>query len=284
MAEEAILSAQEFGSGIPILFIHGWQMDSNAEKYDFEPVFSSSSGFRRIYVDLPAHGSSPSYQVQDLNDIYMHLTRFIAQRIGSASHFLLVGSSCGAYLARALAIKHAQQVDGLLLRVPLIQPDNSMRDVDPFQPLVRNSTEIPNDTSSPTRETEPDLPDPILIHTPAYITALHAKSTQAVLPAVRRANTQVLDPIRNDPQRYQLNPTEHASVKQKFFAPTLILTGRHDTVVGYRDSLALTEIYPRSTYVVLDRGTHGLPVDEGGVFEALVRDWLGRVDEWRLGV
>lgn len=47
------------------------------------------------------------------------------------------------------------------------------------------------------------------------------------------------------------------------------------------DSLRLLELYPRSTYVVLDRGTHGLPIDETSVFEALVRDWINRVNEWR---
>ena len=278
MAEEPVLSSQEFGSGIPILFIHGWQMDGNAEAYDFEPIFSYSSGFRRIYVDLPAMGSTPPYQVQDLHDIYVHLDRFIAQRIGSTSNFLLVGSSCGAYLARVLAIKHAQQVDGLLLRVPLIQPDDRMRDLDPFQPLVR-SVENLKDASSRTAEKE--LLDPVLIQTPTYITAFREKFTKAFLPAIRRADNEVLDAIRKDPLRYQMRPAFNESLKQKFFAPTLIVTGRHDTDVGYRDSLALTEVYPRSTYVVLDRGTHALPVDERGVFDALVRDWLYRVHEWR---
>ena len=278
MAEKPVLSSQEFGSGVPVLFIHGWEMDGNVEAYDFEPIFSSSSGFCRIYIDLPAMGSTPSYQVQDLHDIYVHLDKFIARRFGSTSKFLLVGSSCGAYLARVLAIKHAQQVDGLLLRVPLIHPDDRMRDVDPFQPLVR-SVEVLTDASSRTAEAE--LLDSVLIQTPTYITTLRENSIKTTLPAVRRADNKVLDAIRNDPLRYRMPPAFDETLKQKFFAPTLIVTGRHDTAVGYRDSLALTEVYPRSTYVVLDRGTHGLPVDERGVFDALVRDWLYRVSEWR---
>lgn len=65
-------------------------------------------------------------------------------------------------------------------------------------------------------------------------------------------------------------------------APALFLTGRHDESVGHRDSLRLLEQYPRSTHVVLDRGTHGLPIDETerALFEALVRDWVARVGEW----
>lgn len=46
----------------------------------------------------------------------------------------------------------------------------------------------------------------------------------------------------------------------------LIICGRHDESAGYRDSLRLLELYPQSTYIVLDRGTHGLPVGETGFF------------------
>lgn len=275
MSEEPVLASQEFGSGIPVLVVHGWQMDGNSEAADFEPIFSSSPGFCRIYVDLPAMGSSPTYDVENLSDIYTHLDRFVTHRFGSTNKFLLVGSSCGAYLARVLAAKRAQQVDGLLLRVPLIQPDNKMRDVDPFQPLVR-STEVLGRALPPGMEE-----DPLLIHTQAYSAASDAKLTKLYLPAIQRANNTILDAIRNDTGRYRLSDALEESLKQKFFAPTLILTGRHDTSVGYRDSLPLTEIYPRSTFVVLDRGTHDLPVDQRGVFDALVHDWLVRVQEWR---
>ena len=277
MAEESGLSFQEVGSGTPVLFIHGWEMDGASEAYDFEPIFSSSTGFSRIYIDLPAMGSSPSYQVQDLSDIYAHLDRFIAQRFGTTTKFLLVGSSLGAYLARVLAAKLHQQVVGLLLRVPLVQPDDKLRDVDPFQPLVR-SVDVP-EKASPSAAEEPS--DPVLIQTPTYIKALREKFSNVYLPAIHQANNTVLDPIRKDPLRYQLGPAFVESLKQKFFAPTLIVTGRHDPVVGYRDSLPLTEVYPRSTFVVLDRGTHDLPLDQGDLFGALVRDWLCRANEWR---
>ena len=92
----------------------------------------------------------------------------------------------------------------------------------------------------------------------------------------------MLDPIRADPQRYRLSCPLDDQVA-KFLAPTLVICGRHDESVGYRDSLRLLELYPRSTYVVLDRGTHGLPIDQTSLFDALVRDWIIRVEEWRGG-
>jgi len=66
-----------------------------------------------------------------------------------------------------------------------------------------------------------------------------------------------------------------------FSKPTLVLTGRQDIDVGYRDAWRLVECYPRATFVALDRADHGLPIDETDLFEALVLNWLQRVEEWR---
>jgi pimeloyl-ACP methyl ester carboxylesterase len=271
---ESILSAHEIGEGLPVLIIHGWQMEGKAEELDFEPIFNKTPGLRRIYVDLPGMGTTPAINVKDLDDIYLRLVQFIDSRLGK-SRFLLVGSSCGGYLARAIAQKYIEQVDGLLLRVPLIEPKDSMRDLDAFKPLVANEQLMSNLSAE-----DKTLLGNVLIQTPAYVETLKAKYEKVLLPADKAADKKVLDPIRADPNRYQLSfslDNENA----KFFAPTLVVCGRQDESVGYRDSLRLLELYPRSTYVVLDRGTHGLPIDENSVFEALVRDWIFRVDEWR---
>lgn len=274
METDSILSAHEIGEGLPVLIVHGWEMDGKVEGLDFEPVFAKVHGFRRIYVDLPGMGTTPANDIKNLDDIYLRLVQFIDSRLGK-SKFLLVGSSCGGYLARALAQKYHEQVDGLLLRVPLIEPEDSLRDLDTVQPLIVNEQLM----SSISNEDKELLGD-ILVQTPAYIKSLKAKYKQVVLPALKAANKEVLNPIRADPRRYKLSIASNYK-HSKFFAPTLILCGRQDESVGYRDSLRLLELYPRSTYVVLDRGRHDLPVDENGVFEALIRDWLTRVDEWR---
>ena len=60
--------------------------------------------------------------------------------------------------------------------------------------------------------------------------------------------------------------------------PTLFVTGRQDQVVGYRDTWARVEHYPRSTFVVLDSsGRHNVQIDQPGITSALVADWLERV-------
>ena len=90
----------------------------------------------------------------------------------------------------------------------------------------------------------------------------------------------ILDRIRSDELRYRLSPQYDAG-NNKSHGPTLVLTARQDDAVGYRDSLSLLELCPRSTYAILDRATHVMPLDDQAVFEALVKKRLSRQLEWQ---
>jgi pimeloyl-ACP methyl ester carboxylesterase len=64
-----------------------------------------------------------------------------------------------------------------------------------------------------------------------------------------------------------------------FEKPTLIVAGRQDWIVGYRDTWQILEKYPRATFAVLDRAGHNLPIAQQRLFDALVDEWLDRVEE-----
>ncbi|RDH38428.1 alpha/beta-hydrolase [Aspergillus welwitschiae] len=281
-----LLPTQTLGpsNGHPILIIPGWEMTPQTEMHDFEPIFTTSSTpLRRIYIALPGMGSTPARNITSLDDIYHHLVHFIDSTLGN-SRFMLIGSSCGAYLARALAQKYLHQIDGLLLRVPLIEPEDSKRDVDTIEPLIKNEGVM----SSLSREDRMllgiDNGGKVIVQTEEYVVELKRKHREVYVPAEEGADKSVLDPIRGDVGRYRLSEEVLGDGSgEKLMAPTLVLCGRQDECVGYRDCLGLLERYPRATFAVLDRGTHGLPVDgsERGVFGALVRDWAFRVGEWK---
>jgi len=59
--------------------------------------------------------------------------------------------------------------------------------------------------------------------------------------------------------------------------PTLILMGRQDNVVGYRDHWQLIENFPRATFAILDKAGHNLQIEQDGLFSALVQEWLERI-------
>ncbi|OJZ88605.1 hypothetical protein ASPFODRAFT_44317 [Aspergillus luchuensis CBS 106.47] len=273
-------------TGHPILIIPGWEMTPETEMHDFEPIFTNipNSNLRRIYIALPGTASTPARNITSLDDIYHHLVHFIDTTLGDA-RFMLIGSSCGAYLARAIAQKYVTQIDGLLLRVPLVQPEDGKRDVDRIEPLIKNEKLLNGLGEGDRTLLGVENGGKVLVQTEGYVGELVRKYREVYVPAEEGADKGVLDRIRGDVGRYRLSEglLGNGNGGEKLMAPTLVVCGRQDESVGYRDCLGLLERYPRATFAVLDRGTHGLPVDasERGVFGALVRDWVFRVGEWR---
>jgi pimeloyl-ACP methyl ester carboxylesterase len=63
-----------------------------------------------------------------------------------------------------------------------------------------------------------------------------------------------------------------------FDGPALIVLGRQDSVVGYRDALGLVDRFRRATVAVVDTAGHNLMSERPAVLAALVDDWLARVE------
>ena len=63
-----------------------------------------------------------------------------------------------------------------------------------------------------------------------------------------------------------------------FTGPSLIVCGRQDSVVGWRDALRLPDRFPRATFAVLDTAGHNLEGERPDLLRELVDDWLDRVE------
>lgn len=266
----ATIRYEVHGEGQPVLLLHGWTMDRRLEIADYEPIFAPRNGYRRIYPDLPGMGEStakPGLRNQD--DVLEALLGFIDAVIGR-ERFLLAGTSLGGYLARAIAVKRRTQVAGLLLKVPAVIADTAKRDLPPFEPVVRDDALM----ASLSADERTALGD-VLVQTPGYIAALRPKVHERVQPAIA-ATQPVAHEIRADPARYGVS-FDLAGAEKGFAAPTLIIAGRHDTIVGYRDAMGLLESYPRATLAVLDGADHKWPVVRLTLLEALVENWLARI-------
>lgn len=274
------LHSLTLGTGPPILFIHGWTLSGACEALEYEPIFSKlpqNQSYQRIYADLPGMGASPAGDIKNLDDIFLRIVHFIDKHeILATSRFLVAGSSCGGYLARAVVQRYCERVDGVLLNVPMVEGDDAKRDLDANVPIFSDPAFM-----ATIPELDREFIGAPLVQTPAYASRLQKKA-EVWRPALEAADSAVLDDIRADPKRYCLSP-EHLDDQARFPGPALILAGRQDEVVGWRDCLRLLEGYPRATFAVLDRETHALPVNDSGLFGSLVKNWLWRVEEWRAG-
>jgi pimeloyl-ACP methyl ester carboxylesterase len=66
-------------------------------------------------------------------------------------------------------------------------------------------------------------------------------------------------------------------MNKKHYFPTLMVTGRQDSCVGYSDLWKIPEIYPRASFIVLDKAGHNLEIEQPILFNALVQEWLERI-------
>ncbi len=235
---------ESFGEGRPIVFLPGWG-NANGEGRDVhEPVFAARSGWRRIYLDPPGTGNTPSRPwIKNQDDMLDVLTRVIDNLLPD-ERLAIAGTSAGGLHARGFIHRDPSRVLGLLLRVPGVVVDRTKR----------------------------QLPEPIAMPA-AFEEAKREKNEQYYHPAEEQADLEFLGAIQGEVSTYSLSFDPAA----RFEGPTLIVTGRQDTMTGYADAWNLVEDYPHATYAVLDQADHDLPVQNHRLYHALVSDWLDRM-------
>jgi pimeloyl-ACP methyl ester carboxylesterase len=254
------------GTGTPIVMLHGWGCNSDMFKGSMEPVFTDiDKPFQRIYFDLPGMGRSPAQRWITGSDDMQTVILELLDAIIPGQHFLLAGKSYGGYLARGILKACPQQVDGLLLICASAVSDHSRRDVPPHQAQEVDQTFL--DSLSP--QDRKDLTENNVIHT----RRVWERFREEVLPGLKAADWDFLNNClsRNTPYREDID-----LIEAPYPQPVLMLMGRQDASVGYRDHWRFIENFPHASFVVLDRAGHNLEIEQPELFSALVKEWLER--------
>jgi pimeloyl-ACP methyl ester carboxylesterase len=252
------------GEGRPVVLVHGNGVDHRL-LLPLDRAFEQAGGWERIYVDLPGFGQTPRLPepggIQELAD---WLAELIPVIVGDRD-FALVGSSLGGLLARHLAARNPQQVLGMALLATVVDPAHNRRILpEPVVPISDDELLSSLD------------PDDRVEYEPMAVSQSPEnwqRFRDHALPGIRAADPVAATRLA---EAYELRevPEQPDSV---FDRPVLIVTGRHDTVVGYRDHARLLDHYPHATYAVLDRAGHNVHLDQPDAVHALLRDWLRRL-------
>ncbi len=260
-----------FGEGRPIIMFHGWGIDHRHMLSTMEPLFKDRRGWKRIYLDLPGHGATPGKDWVTNQDKFLDVVLDFIDAVIPGQRFVVAGASAGAYLARGVAYRLPASMDGLLLEVPLITAFAAMRHV----------------------------PSPVtLVADQALVSALNPDEADGYFQYAVVQSQKVADFVRTEytaageagDQAFQAKIREHDenyafsfdvdALPCPFPAPTLIVTGRQDSIIGYRDAWGILENYPRATFAILDRSGHFLEIEQKELFHALAGEWLDRVEEY----
>jgi pimeloyl-ACP methyl ester carboxylesterase len=246
----------EQGEGLPMLALHGAGVDHREVMACLDPVFDGLAGYRRIYLDLPGMGRTPAPEsIRSADDVLEVLLAFVDGVIGDQP-LLIAGHSAGGYYAQAIAARRPEQVVGLVLLCPLLP---GIHDV-PGHDDVFGSVDVGS----------AEFRDYFTVHTAETL----ERYETYVQPAVRMADQVALARIG---ERWDLTTRSEDSAPYR--GPTLLVTGRQDSTVGYARAWELLEQFPRATFAVLDRAGHALPHEQPELLHALITEWLYRVRE-----
>jgi pimeloyl-ACP methyl ester carboxylesterase len=257
-----------FGEGLPVINLHGSTLDVHSMIGCMEPIFTDREGWKRIYLDLPGHGKTRGQDwIKGSDDILQVVLDFIDSIIPDTP-FVLAGLSYGGYIARGIVHHRPKQVVGLLLFAPRVVSDPRKRTL-PAKCVLAREDKFLEEIDPQVRE---GFEEVAVVQTQSHWN----RYVKEIIPGVNVADTQFLERLQPAVDAFSFNVDE---LSEKYEKPTLILTGRQDHWVGYQDAWTILENYPRATFAVLDRAGHALQMEQSNLFDALVHEWLDRVEE-----
>jgi pimeloyl-ACP methyl ester carboxylesterase len=255
------------GSGTPVLMIHGWSVDHRLMKGCMEPVFETlETPWQRIYFDLPGMGKTKGQPWITGTDQMLDVILAFIDGILPNQHFLVAGESYGGYLARGVIKARESRVDGLLLICPTAVQETRLDNAPALRVLEKDDVFL-NSLSEEERQ---------------YFAGINVvqnkrvweKFKEDILPGLKAADYAFLENSLGQHVPYRVNVDQ---IEKPYQQPTLFVMGRQDCAVGYHDHWQLIENFSRASFVILDKAGHNLQIEQDVLFNAMVKEWLDRV-------
>lgn len=254
----------DIGEGRVVVLLHGLPSTRLQMKYNFEPIFSQRSGWRRIYPDLPGMGTTPGGDHLASQDAMLDALGEFVDRIVGDEPIVLVGASYGGYLALGYNHRWGSRLAGFMLTEPMVK-SRATREVPDHTVLVENPALVAS--------LQPDE------HFWTQVAVVQSQNDldffrEAIKPGFLAADHAFLDRLAE-----RIEYSFDIKAADPLTAPGLILAGRQDSVTGYRDIWEILERFPRTTLAILDRAGHSLTSEQETLFTTLTHEFLDRVEE-----
>jgi pimeloyl-ACP methyl ester carboxylesterase len=258
---------ESLGEGMPVFSIHGFGVDHRAMKSCLEPIFKGRPGYRRIYFDMPGMGRTKASEELKTADDLLDVIIALIDRLIPDGNFLVAGSSFGALLERGVMHRMPERIAGALLLAPVMVSERSKREL-PTKKVLHKDDKLLSAQDADKRKT-------FELMTTVQDERTWKRYEEYILPALEMADNTFSGRIQQS--GFQLSfDVDRIEPLEK---PVLLVTGRQDTAVGYKDQLKILDNYPRGTFAILDRASHNLEIEQETVFNCLVNEWLDRVEE-----
>jgi pimeloyl-ACP methyl ester carboxylesterase len=258
---------EAFGEGKPIIMLHGWPLDHRIMVHTMEPIFKNRDGWKRIYPDLPGMGKTPGVDWITSQDQVLDIILEFAEGVAPGQRLVIAGFSYGGYLARGVVFRRSAILDGLLLIAPVLLTDDTRQTIPVHTTLVKDHALI--------SELESDIAEAFEGFAVVQSRELLESMKAVGIPPRKIADYEFLDRLY---ENYAFS-FDVDKPPEPLAGPTLMIMGRQDSSCGYYDAWSILDNFSRGTFVVLDRAGHGLMIEQPRIFNALVNEWIDRVEE-----
>lgn len=257
---------ESIGEGFPIIFLHSMGTDHRSMKAWAEPIFENMKDFKRIYVDIPAHGlSNIEASLQSTDDILSNILEFIDE-LFPYEGFLLVGHSYGGYLAQGIMHHRLDRVKGIcLIASALHVKDRTLPEKVVFEKDDQLLDELEHDIRT------------------AFETLMVIQNKQKfevfieeIQPGRLLANRDFLNSNWRE-KGYYLKEKPFSKLS-RISQPALIIAGKQDAICGYKDYLFFLDLFTNSSLAVLEGAGHLIPIDKRETVQLLIKDWLEQIN------
>ncbi|MDF7626725.1 alpha/beta hydrolase [Lactobacillaceae bacterium L1_55_11] len=243
-------------TGVPIIFLHGFELDSRSLIPFVEPLFHNLTGYQRIYIDLPGMGASKGEDLENAEILVQQLVVLISSLV--KDKFILVGQSYGGYLTLALLEHFEKQLAAAFLIAPMVIGNKQRRHV----PAIRNEYVHPHDAKQ--------YSDGFLDIDVIASQAKYKLYQDRIMGPLLDNQSPKLDRFSQSP-----NYTLRNGIRQKKYnVPITVLLGKCDNVVGYQDQQEIAKLNARTEFQLLQNSGHNLMIDETNRFLTLFSKFL----------
>lgn len=219
------INYEVIGEGKPIVIIHGYSVDHRLMSGCMEPILNSQNNYKRIYIDLPGMGESECAEWITSSDIMLDIVLEFINNIIPNENFLLAGQSYGGYISRGIIYKMMDRVDGLLLVCPVIMADFKERNVPEHVVLLKDE----NLLSKLKLEDAEDFNCMAVVQSEK----IYNRYKKEIMSGIEMGNRTFLKSLKDKGYEFSFDVDK---LDKKFDKPSLIITGRQDSCVGYKDA------------------------------------------------
>lgn len=252
-----MLKITSSGTGIPLVFIHGWGLNSGVWQPCVEQL---EKKYRVITVDLPGFGINAEYTLSPytIENIAIHIADIIDEPA------VVIGWSLGGMLATELACEHPEKVKGLITvaSTPYFVEQDNWPGIKP-EVLTLFHRQLEEDTQKTINNflKIQAMGSPLLRQ--------DIKQLRDLIMQYPMPNKQTLDLslrfLENEDQRQQLS-----SVSQPF----LRMYGKLDGLVPKVAIEKVSLLSPTSDVIIFDKASHAPFISELESFVDALSKWI----------